>query len=158
MEIGVLLLSKDILWKLIQKHPSSQDLFLNGPLENTYHVKCQTIDKEMIRKVYWSCWNSYNRGFSVLSLHTKDKSPGLPTVGVGEVLRRIAGKVTVSFLKEDIKCTGTLQVCAGQERGTEAAIHSMNMMYEDEDTDVILLVNTSNAFNSLNRQSFLHNV
>ena len=93
-----------------------------------------------------------------MSLHTKDKSPGLPTVGVGEVLRRIAGKVTVSFLKEDIKCTGTLQVCAGQERGTEAAIHSMNMMYEDEDTDVILLVNTSNAFNSLNRQSFLHNV
>ena len=94
-----------------------------------------------------------------MSLHTKDKNPGLPTVGVGEVLRRIAGKVAVSFLKEEIiKCTGTLQVCAGQEGGTEAAIHSMNMMYEDENTDVVQLVDTINAFNSLNRQSFLHNV
>ena len=94
-----------------------------------------------------------------MPLHTKDKNPGLPTVGVGEVLRRIAGKVTVSFLKEDIiKCTGTLQVCAGQEGGTEAAIHSMNMMYEDENTDVILLDDASNAFNSLSRRSFLHNV
>ena len=70
-----------------------------------------------------------------------DKNPGFRPIGVGEVLRRIAGKVIVSFLKEDvIKCTGTLQVCAGQEAGIEAAIHSMNMMYEDENADAILLV------------------
>ena len=31
----------------------------------------------------------------------------------------------------------------------------MNMMYEDEGTDAILLVDASNEFNSLNRQSFL---
>ena len=42
------------------------------------------------------------------------KNPGLQPTGVGEVLRRIAGKVIASVLKEDvIKCTGTLQVCAG---------------------------------------------
>ena len=63
--------------------------------------------------------------------------------------------VIVSVLKDDvIKCTGTFQVCAGQEAGIEAAIYSMNMMYEDENTDVILLVDAINAFNSLNRQSF----
>ena len=32
------------------------------------------------------------------------------------------------------------------------------MMYEDENTDAILLVDASNALNSLDRQSFLHNI
>ena len=40
----------------------------------------------------------------------------------------------------------------------KAAIYSMNMMYEDENADAILLVDASNAFNLLNRQSFLHNI
>ena len=45
-----------------------------------------------------------------------DKNLGLRSIGVDEVLRGIAGKVTVSILKEDVmKCTGTLQVCAEQE-------------------------------------------
>ena len=80
-------------------------------------------------------------------------------IRVGEILRRIAGKVLVSILKENfIKCTGMLQVCAGQEAGIRAAIHSMNMMYEDENTDAILLVDASNAFSSLYGQSFLHNI
>ena len=77
-------------------------------------------------------------------------------MGVGEVLHRIACKVIVSVLKEDVtKCTGTLKICAAQEAGIEAAMHSMNMMYEDEGTDTILLVDASNDSNSLNRQSFL---
>ena len=83
-----------------------------------------------------------------------DENPGLRPTGVVEVLRRIFRKVTGSVLKEDvIKCTGTLQVCAGQEAGIKTAIRSMNMMYEDENPDGSLLVDASNAFNSLNRQS-----
>ena len=75
-----------------------------------------------------------------------DKNPGFSPIGVGEVLRRIAGKAFVSVLKEDvIKCTGVLQIYAGQEAAIEAAIHLMNMMYEDENTDAILLVNASSA-------------
>ena len=92
-------------------------------------------------------------------LISSDKNPGLGPIGVGEVLRRIAGKIIASVLKEDvIKCTGTLQVCCGQEADIEAAVHSMNMMYEDENTDAILLVDASNTFNSLNRQLFLYNI
>ena len=34
----------------------------------------------------------------------------------------------------------------------------MNMMYENENTDAGLLVDASNAFNSLNRQSFWRNI
>ena len=39
-----------------------------------------------------------------------DENPGLRSIGFGEVLRRIAGKVIVSLLKDVIKCTGMLQV------------------------------------------------
>ena len=87
-----------------------------------------------------------------------DKNPGLRPIEVGEVSRRIAGSYCFSSEDDVIKCTGTLQVCAGQEAGIEAAIYLMNMMYEDENTDVILLVDAINAFNSLNRQSSLHNM
>ena len=82
-----------------------------------------------------------------------EKNPGLRPVGIGEVLQRIASKVIVSVLKEDIiKCTGTLQVCSGQEADIEVAIHSNAMMYEDENTAAILLVDASNAFNLFYRQ------
>ena len=88
-----------------------------------------------------------------------DKYPGLRPIRVNEVLRRIAGKVIVSVLKEDlIKCTSTLQVCAEQKAGIEAAIYSMKMMNKDENSDAILSVDASNASNSLNRQSFLYNM
>ena len=81
-----------------------------------------------------------------------DKNAGLRPVGIGEVLRRIAGKVIVLVLKEDvIKCM--LQVRAGQEVSIEAAFYSMNMIYEDENTGAILLADASNAFNSLNHFS-----
>ena len=65
---------------------------------------------------------------------------------------RVAGKVIVLVLKEDvIKYTGRLQVCARQEVGIEAAIHSMNMTYEDDNTNAIWLADAKNVFNSLNR-------
>ena len=42
-----------------------------------------------------------------------DKNPGLRPIGVGEVLRRIAGKAVVNIIREDIlKSVGSLQVCA----------------------------------------------
>ena len=43
-----------------------------------------------------------------------DKNPGLRTIGVREVLRRIVRKVIVSNLRYDIiTSVGPLQVCAG---------------------------------------------
>ena len=57
-----------------------------------------------------------------------------------------------------IKYTGTLQICARQVACIEAAIHSINTMYEYMNTFAILLVDAKNVFNSLNRQSFLHDI
>ena len=42
--------------------------------------------------------------------------------------------------------------------GCEAAVHAMMEIFQEEDTDALLLVDASNAFNSLNRKVFLHNI
>ena len=43
-----------------------------------------------------------------------------------------------------------LQLCAGQDAGCEAAIHAMRSLFAEENTEAVLLVDASNAFNSLN--------
>ena len=88
-----------------------------------------------------------------------DKNPGVRPVGVGEVLRRIVGKaVTMSLKPELIEATGPIQVCAGIKGGVEAAIHALRKVYEDPQTQGILLVDADNAFNSLNRKAALSNI
>ena len=43
-----------------------------------------------------------------------DKNPGLRPIGVGEVFRRIEGKVVMSIEKDDVpKSVGNLQLCGG---------------------------------------------
>ena len=53
---------------------------------------------------------------------------------------------------------GSLQVCAGHENGCEALIHAVNNIFQDEQTEAVLLVDAANAFNSVNRKVFLHNI
>ena len=53
---------------------------------------------------------------------------------------------------------GILQLCAEQTAGIEAAIHIMNQLYEDDNTEAILLVDVRNAFNLLNCQAALHKI
>ena len=88
-----------------------------------------------------------------------DKSPGLHPIGVGEVLRRIAGKVVMRLAKNEIQTSvGSLQVCAGQSGGCEAAIHAMKDIYDEESNDAVLLIDAANAFNAINRKSMLQNI
>lgn len=88
-----------------------------------------------------------------------DKVPGLRPIGIGEVLRRIIGKAVMSIVKSDVmQCAGSMQLCAGQKAGGEAAIHAMRKMFACPNTEGVLLVDASNAFNSLNRQAMRHNV
>lgn len=61
-------------------------------------------------------------------------------------------------MREVMDASGSLQVCAGQKSGSEAAIHAMREIFEADETDAALLINASNAFNSLNRAATLHNV
>ena len=89
-----------------------------------------------------------------------DKGEGaVRPIGVGEVIRRILGKCVMNIAKNDVaKASGSLQLCAGQKSGSEATIHAMHTIYEDDDTDGVLLIDASNAFHALNRQAALHNM
>ena len=97
--------------------------------------------------------------FLACQLIPLNKSPGIRPIGIGEVLRRIMGKAVMMVLKKDvIHSAGALQVCAGQQAGVESAIHSMVDLFESDTTSAIIQIDATNAFNSLNRKVFLHNI
>ena len=106
----------------------------------------------------------YLKFFTAGRLVALDKSPGetpikVRPIGIGEVLRRIVGKAVMILLKSDItRAAGPLQACAGHKGGVEAAVHAMKEIFGDHETDAVILVDASNAFNSMNRQTALHNI
>ena len=60
--------------------------------------------------------------------------------------------------RDVVEVSGSLQLCAGQKSGGEAAIHAMHTIFESDVTDAVLLIDASNAFNALNRAAALHNI
>ena len=72
--------------------------------------------------------------------------------------RKIAECVTRVTKQDIIEASSLLQVCAGLKSGAEAAIHAMHGIFDADNADAVLLIDASNAFNSLNRASALHNV
>ena len=53
---------------------------------------------------------------------------------------------------------GSHQLCVGQIAGMEDAVHAVRSVFNHNDSDAILLVDATNAFNSLNRSVALHNI
>ena len=51
-----------------------------------------------------------------------------------------------------------LQLCVGVPSACEGAVHAMRRMYENDETEAILMVDASNVFNSQNRTAALHNM
>ena len=85
--------------------------------------------------------------------------PGVRPIGVGETFRRIIGKTIGWILKLEIQeVAGPLQTCIGLKSGAEAAVHYMQEQYRMESSEAVILVDASNAFNSVNRQALLHNL
>ena len=90
---------------------------------------------------------------------SKDSGNGMRPIGIGEVLRRAVGKSVMRHLKLDVlKRAGPLQACSGQCSGSEAAIPAMRQVHEYPETEAVLLVDATNAFNCMNRQVALHNI
>ena len=62
---------------------------------------------------------------------------------------------TRCYRRKRIDASGSLQVCAGHKSGNEAAIHAI---FHADETDAVLLIDASNAFNALNRTAALNNI
>ena len=88
-----------------------------------------------------------------------DKCPGLRPIGIGNVPRRIIAKAILYSVNDGIvSAIGPLQTCAGHAAGSEAAVHAMRDVFDADGGEGALLVDASNAFNSINRQAALHNI
>ena len=87
-----------------------------------------------------------------------DKNPELQLIGIGKTLHQIAGMFVVSHIGEDITtAAGSLQVCA-EQAGWEPIAPTTHEIYDDLSSEVLLLMDPSNAFNSIKRNVFLHNI
>ena len=66
----------------------------------------------------------------------------------------------MSWTLKEVLCesAGPLQTCAGHQAGAEAAIHGMKAVFEEEETNAVSLIDTSNAFNCMNHQAAMHNI
>ena len=61
-------------------------------------------------------------------------------------------------MKKDIQdAAGLWKMVTSLHSGAEATMHSMKEIFDDEQTHEVILVDASNAFNSLNRNAALHN-
>jgi hypothetical protein len=49
-------------------------------------------------------------------------------------------------------------MCVGYDNGVEVACHAMQAVFEDDNTEAVLLVDAENAFNSMNRKVALFNI
>ena len=126
---------------------------------NASNNLCQAL-AEVAKKLCTTSVDS--QGLSALvacRLIPLDKCPGVRPIGIGETARRIIAKAIMRVARADIThAVGSIQVCAGQEGGCEAAIHAVNNLFSQDDTEAVLLADASNAFNSLNRSTALHNM
>ena len=97
--------------------------------------------------------------FLACRLIALNKNPGVRPIGIGDTARRIIAKAILTVTRLDIQeAAGSLQLCAGQISGIEAAVHTVDSLFQQEETEAVLLVDAKNAFNSLNRLSALHNI
>ena len=88
-----------------------------------------------------------------------DKKPGVRPIGIGEVIRRVVGKSILNVIKSDImEVTGCSQLCAGVSSACEAVAQAVREVYDSDGAEGFLLVDATNAFNSLNRGMALRNV
>ena len=88
--------------------------------------------------------------FLACCLIALDKCPGIRPIGIYETARSIVAKSILYATKGDVQdAAGARQLCAGQIPGVEAAINSVTDAFHSDDVKAILLVDASNAFNSL---------
>jgi hypothetical protein len=91
-----------------------------------------------------------NRGLAL------DKQPGIRPLGVGESFRRLCCKAVLSVTRDDVmEACGPRQAASGLPGGVEAAAHAIQTLWDRPETEMILLGDAGNAFNTMNRKRAL---
>lgn len=55
-----------------------------------------------------------------------NKNPGVRPIGIGDTARRIIAKAILNIIRQDVQeAAGSVQLCAGQISGIEAAVHAV---------------------------------
>ena len=75
--------------------------------------------------------------FLACRLITLNKNPGVRPIGIGDTARWIIAKAILIVTRLDIQeVTGSLQLCAGQISGIEAAVHvhAVDSLFQQEET------------------------
>ena len=99
---------------------------------------------------------NYLVSFLTCRLIPLDKQSGVRPIGIDGVLRRVIGKTVVKLFRKDmLKAVGSLQLCAGQDSCSKAAVHAVYDIFKEDDTKAVVMVDASNTFNSINREAFL---
>ena len=84
-----------------------------------------------------------------------DKNPGIRPIGIGEVLRRIAGKAVTYVLRPEMRsAAGGLQLCVGLEGGAEAGIRGTRTMFDGDETQGIIQVDLTSLLLTLSTEVF----
>ena len=79
-----------------------------------------------------------------------NKHPDLLPIGAAEVLRQVMGKIVMSAFSEDVTTASADTYMCGRSSGSEAAKHTMTRMFQHGNSDAVILVDATNAFNNLN--------
>ena len=137
-----------VCWRRLCTSFKAASQSLCQSLANTARRLCTDIVDPSITAPLFAC-----------RLIALNKNPGVRPIGIGDTARRIIAKAILTIAKTDIQdAAGSVQLCAGQISGIEAAVHAVDSLFQQENTEAILLVDASNAFNSLNRLTALHNI
>ena len=68
------------------------------------------------------------------------------------------GNVAIALTRNDvITSVGSLEVCTGCDADDEALVYTMHSLYNEEETEAVLLANAGSVFNLINQTAFLNN-
>ena len=102
-------------------------------------------------------WNEM-RAFLARRGIALDKLPGVRPIGIGECRQRMDAKAMALAVGIDFQeLRGADQLCSGAKVGIEAAIYATKEIVAEEETEGLLLVDASNAFNAISRPATLWN-